>query len=606
MDDDSENGANRRNVEDGQRRSLVKAKSFKSRGGWNDENVAGVGNMSRDGLGKKKRAGSLSLVLTRDEMERDHQLVLDAPTTIVDSLTNSSLRQKLSERDLEFLELKSKMVRENSSLRNALKQREMDLVEREAAVRELSMRLHQEKAQLLAAKSAHNVLHDATSRKVGALDVQVQRVQKDLYKSNKKKAEMEAFFKKELCTKDSTILRYQRKVEYLESEVELLKDNLQNSAAREDQLRREKTIGENKLNELGSLCKLLESRVQNARQREQELEGCLEKLREERDRAEDSATKARSGMEKVTGLLNRERLQFASLQQEYTRDIEKLKEKTAESAPPSMMDRRALRVAMDEYKQEWQHVNNELKKRLLEAEGKYDELRKRTVEAEERCKLLADGTHEEKALDAASSSCSVDTKGELIEKLQQKIALLEERCKQAEWARVDSEKAVMDIEGKVVELCDNLEKERGASKSLQEMLADKDEKYVESVQHGEKLEEKLEVLEFQLEELRQEQQDDSNSGDLQTLSWSLEGYLSATSKLLSLLETYIDGEQPSMEMLLDDVDPQALPSANRLGNAPPLEELIGKVKKSTDEVSEMRSKLADVYAENLGSDCQVQ
>lgn len=67
-----------------------------------------------------------------------------------------SLRERLSEKELQLLELRSTALQETSYLRSTLRKREMDLLEREAAVRQLKLKLQQDHGNLQAQKTKHD------------------------------------------------------------------------------------------------------------------------------------------------------------------------------------------------------------------------------------------------------------------------------------------------------------------------------------------------------------------------------------------------------------------------------------------------------------------
>ena len=81
------------------------------------------------------------------------------------SRADISLREQLSEKELELLEMRSTAMQEASYLRSTLRKREMDILEREASVRQLKLKLQQEQGQLALEKTKHESrIHHLTSQ----------------------------------------------------------------------------------------------------------------------------------------------------------------------------------------------------------------------------------------------------------------------------------------------------------------------------------------------------------------------------------------------------------------------------------------------------------
>lgn len=96
-----------------------------------------------------------------------------------------SLREKLSEKELELLEMRSTAMQEASYLRSALRKREIDILEGEANVRQLKLQLQEEQGQLQLEKAKHET-------KIRTLTSQVQSAVKEVNRFREKVQKAEA------------------------------------------------------------------------------------------------------------------------------------------------------------------------------------------------------------------------------------------------------------------------------------------------------------------------------------------------------------------------------------------------------------------------------
>lgn len=563
---------------------------------------------------------------------------------LVEHVTSSALREQLSERDLDLLELKTRQFQETSEFRAALKQREMELIDREQALRKQNDKLQRDREQLQEIKHKHEKEKANFKSKISTYMREADKMRKIVSHTNQKMILMDKKHKEEIARKDNSLARFQRDLELYEARVQKAEAQVATASHTELHLRQTNTDIAAEIASLRSSERKLHEQVDRARLRETELEDALSNMREERERAEDRATRAIRAAEDASRHLSTEKLRAAALEDDVAKLREavssmnalRLKQKhdvvtspkqianfTADDAQsplsPKSPGRQEYLEMLGEVKrclaevQESKRENTKLEERAAKAESELEELRKIHLkqgqsQGNNKNSPSLNGGHNAELDDVASSA-----------RLREELERQEKTLAQAEWDRVAAEQEVQalrtalsdvkkeldeareglrDADGLVTDLQDMLESEKGANSELQQQFED-------TLFKLDEVEAKLAAN--QLDAAKHQAQE---QGLTRTLMTDISQYLGAVRRLMALLNAFLEGEQPSMDVLLDDVDTlDAGIDFTKLSDQDRIEAVQGlksKLAASRESVSQVRSRIADRYAETLGSDCNVQ
>jgi len=314
--------------------------------------------------------------------------------------------------------------------------------------------------------------------------------------------------------------------------------------------------------------------------RSEEQEASLAKLREDQDRLEKDMYREKQLVQKKEQLLNRRNLEIVTLQEKIT---ELNSQPSGETLVRFREEMKLLDKAVKEYK-----------KKAAEARGKNEAL------------LQENEMLKEELLNGGGST----------EILDRKLVELEKGRERAEWGRADVEKEIRKVKDAL--------KDRQSELDRAEVLVVQKEATIQEI-HREKeillesqreLEEKLEESVFKAQECEAELQaaDEKFQAERQDERKATAGvlfqvclHLEAVGQLLSFIEHLLDGEQPPMEVLLDEPDDQDTIGKECLAfTVGFLQERTEILMESRADLSKIRSRLADHYAENLAENCNVQ
>jgi len=482
--------------------------------------------------------------------------------------SSSSLRHQVSESSMDMLELKSRMREKEEYLRNQLQKAEKDSLNFKVINRQLRLELQDERKKRSSVSSNENLRLTHLENRI--MDIQNKcDIAVNAASESERKSTIEASkYRSEIASKNSKINQYQRQVEALENRVDRESDKVKGVEQTVSLLKQENSNLKSDMEEAHAQLRMHQGRAYRQREQEQEDQMEIAKLREERDRAVSSATEYKRSLERTFNQLNQEKLHSAAIQQEFHNATKQIVQNDDKQR----------------YKEQFQKLQQQMTQQLSSIESYKDELKAT------RSKYEALKEHVVHAPNYSGSE------------LQSKYSELVQLTAKLEWEKVDVEKRFFEqksLNENLVVQVNELEDQV----SYLKMQLKESEECLEFVRlENEQMVLALSDIQIQLQAKETEFTEfKANCSkelqlELNLLSQEIHLYVRVVNQLVQLMNACLNGEEPSIDMLLDDATTTA---------AIPMD-ILDSVVSSKAAVSSLRSVLADKYAENIASDCQVQ
>ncbi|GBG27533.1 Reticulocyte-binding protein 2-like a [Hondaea fermentalgiana] len=515
-----------------------------------------------------------------------------------------------SHKRLDNLETKTRLTQEIKAKRDELKRREMELIDHEQALRRQHDLLQKEREENQERQRQLEGERKNLQTKTKHLTREMEAMRKTVSRGEKEKFRAEDKLRQQILEKNQKIGLLERDMDLVRGRLEIADAKVKTASHTEAALRQTNSSIVVELKTAQHEQSKLHKQLERAREREAELEASLSKTREERDRADDRAARATRAADDASRQLATEKLRTAALED----DLRKMQEHTLMSARSgesrklrledqsargdgedvTLASTTAIANARGPGRQEYLEMLAEVKRCLEEVQASKQAnqvLEQRARRAEAELAALRSGSGDEggkdfrKEMDGSSSLSLKESKALTKEaaRLRSELEQREKTLTQAEWDRVAAEQEAEQVRSALQEAQSELESTLRQLKDVQQRAMESDEQLEVARDLEADLQQKLEEATFKLDEMEAQQEASrekaaSHRADEERLLRDVIGevtqYLGAAKRLTALLDAFLEGEQPTMDVLLDDVDGDtdagarfaALSSSERIAN----------------------------------------